>query len=77
MQARSRSPPPYLHRIVPMSVCANFEPNRPSRVAAYTGQHRTEAILEKYNIDVDYLTETVFCFELPCTGYTYEAVDLV
>jgi hypothetical protein len=33
--------PPYLHRIVPMSVCANVGPDRPSRFAAYTGQHNT------------------------------------
>jgi hypothetical protein len=38
--------PPYLHRIVPMSISATFEPDRPKRLAAYseqnnTGQHRT------------------------------------
>jgi hypothetical protein len=60
MRTRDRRSP-YLHRIVPMSGCANFQPDRPSRVAAYTGQDRTEqdrtgqnvteTILEKYNID--------------------------
>jgi hypothetical protein len=38
-----------------VSVCANFQPDRPIRLAAYseqhnTTQHRTEAIVEKYNI---------------------------
>jgi hypothetical protein len=46
----------YLDCIVPMSVCANFEPNKPSRLAAYTGQHNaaqhiTYAIVEKHNLD--------------------------
>jgi hypothetical protein len=41
MRTRDRRPP-YLHRIVPMSVCANFQLDRPSRLAAYTGQDRTE-----------------------------------
>jgi hypothetical protein len=55
INAHSRSPNPYLHRIVPMSVCAYFQPDRPTRLATYseqhnTGQDRTEAILEKYNI---------------------------
>jgi hypothetical protein len=50
-----RAPTPYLHRIVPMSVCANVLPERPSRLAAYTGHKRTgqdvaETILEKYYI---------------------------
>jgi hypothetical protein len=40
--AHSRSPTPYLHRTVPKSACANFEPDRPSRLAAYAGQNRTE-----------------------------------
>jgi hypothetical protein len=39
-------------------VCADFQPDQPIRLAAYseqdnTTQHRTEAILEKYNIDTD------------------------
>jgi hypothetical protein len=34
-------PTPYLHRIFPISICANFGPDRPSRLAAYTGQHNT------------------------------------
>jgi hypothetical protein len=38
-----------------MSVCANFQPDRPCCLAVYTGQNRTEqnvteTILEKYNI---------------------------
>jgi hypothetical protein len=55
MRTRDRRPP-YLHRIVPMRVCArSAQSDRPSRLAAYskqdrTEQHRTEAILEKYNI---------------------------
>jgi hypothetical protein len=52
MRTRDRRAP-YLHLIVPMSVCANVRPYRPSRLAAYiywTTQHRTEAILETYNI---------------------------
>jgi hypothetical protein len=36
MRTRDRRSP-YLHRIVPMSVCADVGPDRPSRFAAYTG----------------------------------------
>jgi hypothetical protein len=32
---------PYLHRIVPMSICANFGPDRPSRLAAYSEHNNT------------------------------------
>jgi hypothetical protein len=56
MRTRDRRSP-YIHR---MSVCANFRPDRPSRLAAYTGQNRTgqdrteqnvtETVLQKYNI---------------------------
>jgi hypothetical protein len=36
MLTRDRRPP-YLHRIVPMSVCANLGFDRPSRLAVYAG----------------------------------------
>jgi hypothetical protein len=69
---RSRTPTPYLHRIVPMSISANFGPDRPSRLATYseqdnTGQDRTEAILEKYNIDI--LGKFGFNLTLHCEVY--------
>jgi hypothetical protein len=57
INAHSGSPTPYLYHIVPRIVCAHFQPDRPSRLAAYTGQDRTgqnvtETISEKYNIDI-------------------------
>jgi hypothetical protein len=42
MDVHSLSPTPYLHRRVLMGACANFWPDRSSRLAAYTGQHNTE-----------------------------------
>jgi hypothetical protein len=40
MRTRDRRPP-YLHRIVPMSISANFGPDRPSRLAADSEQYNT------------------------------------
>jgi hypothetical protein len=35
------APTPYLHHLVPMRVYANFGPDRPSHLAAYSEKHST------------------------------------
>jgi hypothetical protein len=40
LRTRDRRPP-YLHRIVPMSISGNVGPDRPSRLAAYGEQDNT------------------------------------
>jgi hypothetical protein len=48
MVARLRSPTPYIHGIVLMSVCVNFGPYRSSRLAAYTGHVMLSARLRAH-----------------------------